>query len=176
LGHYLSRLVPAAILRGYLLVLPWCSGIMADRRATCRTTPHRGQDFDAEEYWKFNFTSLLPEDAQIIQRASNFLIDACGDRASARSAVDVGVGSNLYPALLLLPWTDRITFAEYAGTNINWLTENLADAPGEWAWQPFWDLVAGCQGRVPGCRAVPASAGRRSRDPAPSASLRAPGT
>jgi hypothetical protein len=103
-------------------------------------------DFDAEGYWKFNYASLLPEDAQIIRRASNFLIEAFGGRAPARSAVDVGAGSNLYPALLMLPWTEHITFTDFAGTNINWLGENLADAPAEWAWQPFWDLVAGLPG------------------------------
>lgn len=103
-------------------------------------------DFDAEAYWKFNYASLLPEDAQIIQRASNFLIEAFGDRAPARNAVDIGAGSNLYPALLMLPWAERITFTDFADTNINWLTENLADAPGEWAWQSFWDRLAGLPG------------------------------
>lgn len=72
-------------------------------------------DFDAGGYWKFNFACLLPEDAQIIWRASNFLIEAFGDHAQARSAVDVGAGSNLYPALLMLPWTEHITFADFAG-------------------------------------------------------------
>ena len=34
-------------------------------------------DFDAEEYWKFNFATVLPEDAQIIRTASKFLTKAC---------------------------------------------------------------------------------------------------
>jgi len=99
-------------------------------------------DFDAEGYWKFSCASLLPENAQIIWRARNFLIKAFGDRAPARSAVDVGAGSNLYPALLMLPWTKHIMFTDFAGTNINGLAGNLADAPGGWAWQPCWDLAA----------------------------------
>ena len=119
---------------------------MPDGRDSVPNNAAPWADFDAEGYWKFNFASLLPEDAQIIRRASNFLIEACGDRAPARSAVDVGAGSNLYPALLMLPWTERITFTDFAGTNINWLVENLADVPGEWAWQPFWDLMAGLPG------------------------------
>ena len=60
-------------------------------------------DFDAEGYWKFSCASLLPEDAQMIWRARNFPVEAFGDRAPARSAVDVGAGSNLYSALLMLP-------------------------------------------------------------------------
>ena len=56
--------------------------------------------------------------------------------------MDVGAGTNLYPSLLMLPWAERIVFTEYASANIDWLRQNLADAPGKWRWQPFWDLVA----------------------------------
>jgi NNMT/PNMT/TEMT family protein len=119
---------------------------MADRRPGTPNKSVPWSDFDAEAYWKFNYDSLLPEDAQIIRRASDFLIEACEGRAPISSAVDVGAGTNLYPALLMLPWTERIVFTEYASDNIHWLNQNLADAPGEWTWQPFWDLVAGRPG------------------------------
>jgi hypothetical protein len=99
-------------------------------------------EFDADEYWKINYASVLPEDAEIIQSASKFLIEACGSRLSSKSAVDVGAGANLYPSLLMLPWAEHIVFTEYASSNIQWLSDNLADEPGEWQWQPFWDLVA----------------------------------
>lgn len=102
-------------------------------------------DFDAGSYWKNNYATVLPEDAQIIRHASNFLIEACAGRAPVSSAVDVGAGTNLYPALLMLPWAERIVFTEYAPANVDWLSENLADTP-EWTWQPFWDLVAGLPG------------------------------
>ena len=107
-------------------------------------------DFDADEYWKFNYASVLPEDAEIIQSASKFLIEACEARGRFERAVDVGAGANLYPALLLLPWAERIVLTEYASSNIHWLRENLTDASGEWQWQPFWDLVAG----LPGYRSI----------------------
>src|ERR1700684_2411268 len=107
-------------------------------------------DFDAAEYWKINYASVLPEDAEIIQCASKFLIEACGEPTRSKRAVDVGAGANLYPSLLMLPWAERIVFTEYASPNIHWLIESLTDAPGEWQWQPFWDLVAG----LPGYRAV----------------------
>jgi NNMT/PNMT/TEMT family protein len=103
-------------------------------------------DFDADRYWKDNYASVFPEDAEIIRRASGFLIKACAGRPPAAAAVDVGAGTNLYPALLMLPWVQRIVFTDYALNNIGWLSENLADAPGEWAWQPFWDLMAGLPG------------------------------
>jgi hypothetical protein len=99
-------------------------------------------DFDAYEYWKFNFATVLPEDAEIIERASKFLITACETPGRFKSAVDVGAGTNLYPGLLMLPWVERIVFTEYAESNIDWLTKHLAETSGEWEWQPFWDLVA----------------------------------
>jgi hypothetical protein len=115
---------------------------MADGESTTRNDAAAWSDFDAGEYWKFNYASVLPEDADIIRCASKFLIEACGTRPQCKRAVDVGAGSNLYPALLMLPWAEHIVFTDYAGSNIRWLKENLADTPGEWVWQPFWDLVA----------------------------------
>jgi NNMT/PNMT/TEMT family len=100
-------------------------------------------DFDADEYYKINYASVLPEDAEIIQSASKFLIEACGPPARLRRAVDVGAGTNLYPSLLMIPWVERIVFTEYAPGNIDWLRKNLPHTQGEWVWQPFWDLVAG---------------------------------
>lgn len=100
-------------------------------------------DFDADGYAKVNYATVLPEDEEIIRFATSFLIRACGAHPATRLAVDVGAGPNLYPALLMLPWARHIVFTEYAQTNIDWLTRNLTDAPGEWAWQPFWDLMAG---------------------------------
>jgi hypothetical protein len=100
-------------------------------------------DFDAGEYYKINYASVLPEDAEIIQCASKFLIEACGPPSRLKRAVDVGAGTNLYPSLLMIPWAEHIVFTEYAPDNIDWLRQNLIDGPGEWPWQPFWDRVAG---------------------------------
>jgi NNMT/PNMT/TEMT family len=119
---------------------------MADLEPSIRNGAVAWSNFDADEYWKINYASVLPEDAEIIQCASKFLIEACGDPARPRQAVDVGAGTNLYPALLMLPWAEHIVFTEYASPNIDWLSQDLADAPGEWRWQPFWDLVAGLPG------------------------------
>jgi hypothetical protein len=99
-------------------------------------------DFHADQYWQLNFAEVLPEDAEIIEYASKFLITACETSGRFKTAVDVGAGTNLYPGLLMLPWAERIVFTEYAPDNIRWLSKNLADAAGKWEWQPFWDLVA----------------------------------
>jgi hypothetical protein len=98
--------------------------------------------FDAEAYWKYNYASVLPEDEEIIHYASDFLIRTCAGKPKNLRAVDVGAGTNLYPALLMLPWTEHIVFTEYASANIDWLAESLAGGSGEWPWQPFWDLMS----------------------------------
>jgi NNMT/PNMT/TEMT family len=116
---------------------------MADSDPTIRNGAVRWSDFDAGEYYTINYASVLPEDAEIIQSASKFLIEACGPPSPVKRALDVGAGTNLYPSLLMIPWAEHIVFTEHAPANINWLRQNLADAPGEWPWQPFWDLVAG---------------------------------
>jgi NNMT/PNMT/TEMT family len=116
---------------------------MADREPRILNGAVQWSDFDADEYWKANYTSVLPEDAEIIQCASKFLIEVCGEPARHRRAVDVGAGTNLYPALLMLPWAKHIVFTEFASPNIDWLSQDLADTPGEWRWQPFWDRVGG---------------------------------
>lgn len=115
---------------------------MADLEPDIPNAAVQWSDFDAGKYWKANYASVLPEDAEIIQCASKFLIEACGESARQRRAVDVGAGTNLYPALLMLPWAEHIVFTEFASPNIDWLSQNLADTPGEWRWQPFWELVA----------------------------------
>jgi len=125
-----------------LIFLALYSLAMADREPKERNDAAASWAFDADEYWNINYSSVLPEDAEIIRCASKFLIEACGPPSRSKRAVDVGAGANLYPALLMLPWAERIVFTEYASPNIHWLVENLADAPGEWRWQPFWDLIA----------------------------------
>ena len=127
---------------------------MADTEPTSEPTIRNGavrwSDFDADEYYKINYVKVLPEDAEIIEWASKFLIEACGPPSQLKRAVDVGAGTNLYPSLLMIPWAKHIVLTEYAPDNIDWLRRNLADAPGGWPWQPFWNLLAD----LPGYRSV----------------------
>jgi hypothetical protein len=126
---------------------------MAEREPNVRNDTAAWSDFDADEYWKFNYKTVLPEDAQIIECASKFMIEACGMRSPYKRAVDVGAGANLYPSLLMLPWAKHLVCTEYAeaASNVDWLREHLAETPGgAWPWQSFWDLVAD----LPGYRTI----------------------
>lgn len=116
---------------------------MPDQQPRLRNNAAPWSSFDADAYLKTNYATVFPEDAEIIRFASKFLTEAWRDRPRSERAVDVGAGPNLYPALLMLPWTEHIAFTEYAQSNIDWLVGNLGDGPGDWDWQPFWDLMAG---------------------------------
>jgi hypothetical protein len=116
---------------------------MADSDPPVRNDSVRWSDFDAGEYYMINYASVLPEDAEIIDCASKFLIEACGSPFPHKMVLDVGAGTNLYPSLLMIPWAEHIVFTEYAADNVDWLRRNLAYAPGEWPWQSFWDRVVG---------------------------------
>jgi NNMT/PNMT/TEMT family len=102
--------------------------------------------FSSHDYWRRNYQELHPEDREIISRVSHFLISAFADRPPAQWAIDVGSGTNLYPALLMLPWAERILLAEYAETNVGWLHDQIADDAGPWAWRSFWQELREAKG------------------------------
>jgi hypothetical protein len=94
--------------------------------------------FSANDYWRRNYRDLHPEDQKIIEQVSDFFIRAFAGRPRARQGIDVGSGTNLYPALLMLPWTERILLADYSESNVSWLRDQITDDTGPWPWVPFW--------------------------------------
>jgi NNMT/PNMT/TEMT family len=110
---------------------------------TGATTPVRNaaapwSRFSSEAYWRTNYKELEPEDREIIRRVSHFFISTFARRDRVKLAIDVGTGPNLYPALLLLPWTDQILLTDYSAGNISWLRRHLMDDDEPWTWRPFW--------------------------------------
>ncbi len=57
---------------------------------------------------------------------------------ACQRAIDVGSGTNLYPALLMLPWTEQILLTDYSESNVSWLRRHVMDDDATWTWQPFW--------------------------------------
>jgi len=94
--------------------------------------------FSSQDYWQRNYHELQAEDQEIIRLVRQFFIATFSDRPRARRGIDVGSGTNLYPALLMLPWTDRILLTDFAANNVQWLRRQLADDDANWTWQPFW--------------------------------------
>jgi hypothetical protein len=104
------------------------------------------KEFSSNDYWRRNYSDLHAEDREIIRRVSDFLICAFAERPPAERAIDVGSGTNLYPALLMLPWTERILLADYSESNVGWLQDQLADDTDPWPWLPFWCEIQEAKG------------------------------
>src|SRR5690349_18041064 len=64
--------------------------------------------FDSEAYFAKNYESLLREDGAIIRIVADHFQESAQGRPPAR-AIDVGSGTNLYPALTMLPFAEKIT-------------------------------------------------------------------
>jgi hypothetical protein len=94
-------------------------------------------EFSPGAYWQQNYQKLQAPDKEIIHRVSEFFIKAFDSRPVARRALDVGSGTNLYPALLMLPWAKQILLTDFSSGNVSWLRDQLAD-DASWTWQPFW--------------------------------------
>jgi NNMT/PNMT/TEMT family len=102
--------------------------------------------FSPEDYWQRNYHKLQAEDQEIIRLVSQFFIAAFAGRPRARLGIDVGSGTNIYPALLMLPWTDQILLTDYSEGNVEWLRRQLADDSTGWTWRPFWHELQGKEG------------------------------
>jgi hypothetical protein len=94
--------------------------------------------FSSDEYWRRNYAMLQAEDREIIHLVSPFFRKAFNGRDHARRAIDVGSGTNLYPALLMLPWTEQILLSDHSESNVRWLRHHVLDDAAPWTWQPFW--------------------------------------
>jgi hypothetical protein len=93
--------------------------------------------FDSVWYLSYNYEILREDDREIIQWIADFFADAPGTRSG--HGVDVGTGTNLYPALAMLPRCSQITLIERAATNLRWLTSEVADFA--LSWDPFWHAM-----------------------------------
>jgi hypothetical protein len=94
--------------------------------------------FSSHDYWRRNYSKVQAEDREIIRRVSHFLISASASCPPVRRAIDVGAGTNFYPALLMLPWTRQILLTDFSKSNVSWLHDQLADNRSPWAWGRFW--------------------------------------
>ena len=112
---------------------------MADAKAkVLRNADASWNTFSSHDYWHRNYSRLQAEDREIIRRVSHFFASACTGSPPVQRAIDVGAGTNLYPALLMLPWTKQILLADFSKSNVLWLHDQLADSSSPWRWDHFW--------------------------------------
>jgi hypothetical protein len=93
--------------------------------------------FDSDAYFEANYRYLHPIDAQIIRIVAGFFHDQ--QFRGRRRGIDVGTGTNLYPAMLMLPFVNEIVLYERATNNRAWLAEQLRTPAG--SWRQFWEVI-----------------------------------
>jgi hypothetical protein len=103
--------------------------------ATTRNESQPWDDFDSRWYLAHNYESLRFDDRQIIERVAKFFASS----GPELSGIDVGSGTNLYPALAMLPSCRRITLVERSRSNVAWLEHEIRDYAS--TWNPFWDAL-----------------------------------
>lgn len=100
------------------------------------------EEFKSERYFADNYSTVLSADREIIERVSEFFGRAFEHRGPVDRAIDVGSGPNLYPALLMLPWTRQILFTDYSTRNISWLRQHITTNELNWVGESFWKEMA----------------------------------
>jgi hypothetical protein len=94
--------------------------------------------FNSQAYFDHNYGKLRDDDRDIIEVIAEFFAGATRGEMFGK-AIDVGAGTNLYPALIMLPYSSHLTLLERAHSNRAWLLRELP-RPHE-SWLDFWDAV-----------------------------------
>jgi hypothetical protein len=94
--------------------------------------------FDSDDYFAHNYSVLRHDDAQIIKIVTKYFA-MCDAPVGRGRAIDVGTGTNLYPALAMLPFATDVTLLERARSNRRWLLEQLV-VPTP-SWRLFWNAM-----------------------------------
>lgn len=99
-------------------------------------------EFDPIAYVDHNYRDLQAEDAEILHIVRDHFADHFRRQAVGPvSGVDVGAGANLYPALSMLPWCDKITLLERSPANVSYLESEVASYGTNW--DQYWDALCG---------------------------------
>ncbi|WP_354641936.1 SCO2525 family SAM-dependent methyltransferase [Kitasatospora camelliae] len=113
----------------------------ADSVRTERNSEAPWDSFDSLAYFEHNYRTLRSDDRQILARVgAHFSAHFAEFPAKQLHGIDVGAGTNLYPALAMLPWCETITLFERSAGNVEWLGRAKAEGFGA-NWQPFWDVL-----------------------------------
>jgi hypothetical protein len=110
------------------------------RKLTNRQAPW--DSFDSEAYLKHNYRSLRADDRQILAAVRDHFAAHFAGRSlpgGTLHGIDVGAGTNLYPALAMLPWCGSITLFERASGNVRWLRSAVEDYGANW--DEFWEVL-----------------------------------
>jgi len=97
---------------------------------------HPWDDFDSAAYLAKNYATLRPDDRAIIEAVRDFFTATLRE---GHEGIDVGTGTNLYPALTMLPFCRRVTLLERSHRNRAWLRAEIRDPA--LGWDDFWAVL-----------------------------------
>ncbi|GAA2785039.1 SCO2525 family SAM-dependent methyltransferase [Kitasatospora sp. CM 4170] len=113
---------------------------------------------DPESYATYNYWPLRADDRQILAAVRDHFSGMIAGRAiRTLRGIDVGSGSNLYPALAMLPWCSRITLLEHGKRNVDWLQREVGQFSENW--DEYWHVLS----EHPAYRSVTDPRGRLAR-------------
>ncbi len=101
--------------------------------------------FDPVSTWARNYDWVRNDDAEIIGRLVQFVVAL---PANCR-AVDIGPGSNLYPAFALSATARQLVLLEHGRRNAEWLRDLAATESLPETWRGFAELVCAGLGGTP---------------------------
>jgi hypothetical protein len=117
-------------------------------RAQWENADYPWDEFDPTEYFSHNYSELRHDDQQILDATRDFFSKVDRSAGVSREAaddrptvgLDLGSGTNLYPALAMLPFCAELTLWEFSASNAAWLRrETQAYSP---SWDKFWERLA----------------------------------
>ncbi|MFF1447394.1 SCO2525 family SAM-dependent methyltransferase [Streptomyces sp. NPDC058274] len=96
--------------------------------------------FDSHAYIDHNYRDLLDVDAEIIALVRDHFSDHFRENFERPVlGIDVGAGANLYPALSMLPWCEKITLLERSSSNVGYLRGQRRHFDADW--DSFWKVL-----------------------------------
>jgi hypothetical protein len=84
--------------------------------------------------------TLRDGDRCALQHVRDFFEAVCDAEQPVRRGIDVGTGTNLIPALTMVPFCDRITLTDSDPDVVHWLKAET-DWYGD-AWDPYWNCLS----------------------------------
>jgi hypothetical protein len=86
------------------------------------------EQFNPKKYVEANYASIHDEDKNILDLLVNFYQEI----PTISKALEIGVGPNLYPLMVMAPYVDAIDCVEYSQRNIDYLKKQLNNPDENW--------------------------------------------
>lgn len=118
-----------------------------------RNTDIAWDGFDSGQYWEQNYATVRSDDAAILRMIAEYFSQQFAqdppDR-EFRAGIDIGSGTNLCPALLMLPFVQVLHITDRSAANVAWLADERTQISSMFKttrdraqdrWEPYWRVL-----------------------------------